>query len=151
MTSRGLFSLIEPLPDSQRESSLTLYTVAFLNPAVNQVHLHRHRLHRHTADRSVIVRLQLRWHTQKISKCQKFLPWTQSRSISTEHSPIYIFSPQRVAWPLLSLCYHSGGALEPFIPIIMTSSGTWRRRLQGPSCLVKDFSSCETVKSGAGA
>lgn len=68
---------------------------------------------------------------------------------NSAHSNLY-FPPHTVSCsPLLSLRCPSYSAFELLIPIVMTSSGTWRRCLQCSGCLLKDSAtSGETIKSG---
>lgn len=93
----------------------------------------------------VIVQLQDCWFRQD-PNLSKVSALRESSSISIQHIPIYV--SLTLSWPpLLSLYCPSRGAFELFIPVVMTSSGTCRRRLRCPACLVKNFAtSCETIK-----
>lgn len=98
---------------------------------------------------SIFAQLEDCWGTQDPELSKVYALNRELIHFNSAHSNLYFLPPQCVASPLLSLCYPSCSASELLIPIIMTSSGTWRRCRQSPSCLVKDFAtSCETIKSG---
>lgn len=88
--------------------------------------------------------------TSRIPNCQKF-PLKQKADPFQLSTFQFIFLPHTVSCPPPHC--HSAVRLtvlfELLIPVVMTSSGTWRRCLQCSGCLVKDFAtSCETIKSG---